>query len=323
MPAVGINLSKNDLPPWLEALYKQLGTLGQKAALTPYLPYQGSRLEGFNTDQNKAFTLGRNTGLHTLPLNQAEQQIGTGIQDFPALYQRYMNPYTQQVVRGIADEGNRNFTQNILPSLESQFVGKGQVFSGHHQKLANKAGLDVQQQITRQQNEALARGYEQGAQTFGQDQSRHLLGAEAYGNLARQRQAGNLADITMLQDQGKQQQGLNQQGKDIAYGDFMRKQNYPHEQLSHFSANLHGIPSPVTTTNYAQAPGTPQVNTWANLGSLAGQLYGMNKMTGYKKGGRVKSSLGSLPRLAKMPRLPSLKQRKIKGVSALTQGGCR
>jgi hypothetical protein len=320
MPAVGINLSKNDLPPWLEAFYKELSRLASSQAVTPYLPYQGSRLEDFNGDQKNAFALGRKTGLHTAPLNQAEGQIGAGIQDFPGLYQRYMNPYTQQVVRGIADEGNRNFTQNILPSIESQFVGKGQVFSGHHQKMANKAALESQQQISRQQSDALARGYEHGAQTFGQDQSRHLLGAEAYGNLARQRQAGNLADIATLQDQGRQQQGLGQQGKDIAYGDFMRKQQYPKDQLNFYSSVLHGIPAPVTTTQYAQAPGTPQINTAGNIGSLAGQLYGMNKMAGYKKGGRIKSSLGSLPRLARMPQLPSIKRKKPKGVSALRRG---
>lgn len=293
MPAVGINLNKSDLPPWLEALYREVSRMASNQAATPYMPYQGSRLEDFNADQQKAFGLGRNYGLHYTPLNRAEGQINQGVQDFPSLYQKYMNPYTQQVVKGIGDAGNKNFMENILPAIESQFVSKGQVFSGHHQQLANKAGLDAQQQITRQQNDALARGYEHGAQTFAQDQSRHLLGAEAYSNLGKARQAGNLADITMLQDQGKQQQLLNQQSKDIGYQDFLRKQNHPQQQIANYSATLHGIPAPATTTQYAQMPGTPQVNTAGNLGSLAGQLYGMNKMTGYAQGGRVEDHGGS------------------------------
>jgi hypothetical protein len=293
MPQVGINLNKSDLPPWLEALYREVSRMAASQAATPYLPYQGSRLEDFNADQKAAFGLGRKTGVHTAPLNQAEGQIGRGVQDFPALYERYMNPYTQQVVRGIGEAGNQNFRDNILPAIESQFVGKGQVFSGHHQKMANRAGLEAQQQISRQQSDALARGYEHGAQTFGQDQSRHLLGAEAYGNLARQRQAGNLADITMLQDQGRQQQGLGQASKDIGYQDFMRKQQYPKDQTNFYSSVLHGIPAPMTTAQYAQMPGTPQVNTWGNLGSLAGQLYGMNKMGGYAEGGRVEEEGGT------------------------------
>lgn len=287
MPAVGINLQQNKLPPWLETYYKELSKMASQQAIAPYLPYQGSRLQDFNGDQKAAFGLGRKTGLYTAPLNQAEGQIGAGVQDFPALYMKYMNPYTQQVVRGIGEAGNQNFRNNILPAIESQFVGKGQGFSGHHQKMANRAGLEAQQQISRQQSDALARGYEHGAQTFGQDQSRHLVGAEAYGNLARQRQAGNLADITMLQDQGRQQQGLGQSSKDIGYQDFMRKQQYPQSQLANYNAILHGIPAPQTTTQFAQAPGTPQVNTWGNMGSLAGQLYGMNKMGGYAEGGRV------------------------------------
>lgn len=290
MPAVGINLNKSDLPPWLEAFYKELSKLASGQAVTPYLPYQGSRLQDFNTDQQAAFSLGRKTGLHTAPLAQAEGQIGKGVQDFPTLYMKYMNPYTQQVVKGIGEVGNQNFRDHILPSIESQFVGKGQAFSGHHQKMANRAGLEAQQQISRAQSDALSRGYEQGAQTFAQDQSRHLVGAEAYGNLGRLRQAGNLTDITTLQDQGKQQQTLGQQGKDMAYGDFMRKQQYPQQQIANFSSTLHGIPAPVNTVQYAQAPGTPQVNTWGNLGSLAGQMYGMNMMRGYAEGGRVEEA---------------------------------
>ena len=320
MPAVGINLNKSELPPWLENLYRELSRMASNQSMTPYMPYQGSRLEDFNKDTQQSFALGRNYGLHTTPLNRAEGQIKEGVQDFPSLYQRYMNPYTQQVVQGIGEAGNKNFMENILPAIESQFVSKGQAFSGHHQQLANKAGLDAQQQITRQQQEALARGYEHGAQTFGQDQSRHLLGAEAFGNLAKQRQAGNLADIATLQEQGRMQQNLGQQSKDIAYGDFLRKQNHPPQQIANYSATLHGIPAPVSTTSYGQQPGTPHVNTAGNLASLAGQLYGMNKMAGYKKGGRIKSGLGSLPRLSKMPSLPSLKRKKLKGVSALSRG---
>jgi hypothetical protein len=48
----------------------------------------------------------------------------------------------------------------------------------------------------------------------------------------------------------------------------------------------------VTQTQYLQTPGTPQVNTAGNLGSLAGQLYGMNKMGGYAEGGRVEEGQG-------------------------------
>jgi hypothetical protein len=317
MPSVGINLQQNSLPPWLEALYKQLGTLGQKEALAPYLPYTGSRLESFSPDTQRSFDLGRKTGLYEPSLQQAGQQLQQGTQSFPQLYQQYMNPYTNQVVDRIAEEGNRNFTQNILPALESQFVAKGQHASGRHAALLGKMALENQNQITRQQSDALARGYEHGAHVFAQDQGRHMQAAPLYGDMGRFRQAGNLADITALQEQGKMQQGLGQQGKDIAYGDFMRKLQYPQQQLAHFNALLHGIPAPQQTTTYNQVPGTPQVNNAGNLGALAGQLYGMRQMGGYKKGGRVS---GYLPRL---PKMPSLKRKKPKGIGALMKGGLR
>ena len=177
--------------------------------------------------------------------------------------------------------------------------------------------LENQGQITRQQSDVLARGYEHGAHVFAQDQGRHMQAAPLYGDMGRFRQAGNLADITALQEQGRMQQGLGQQGKDIAYGDFMRKLQYPQQQLAHFNALLHGIPAPQQTTTYNQLPGTPQVNNSGNIGALAGQLYGMRQMGGYKKGGRVK---GFLPG---MPKLPSLKRRKPKGIGALMKGRLR
>lgn len=138
--------------------------------------------------------------------------------------------------------------------------------------------LENQNQITRQQSDALGRGYEHGAHVFAQDQGRHLQAAPLYGDIGRFRQAGNLADITHRQEQGKMQQGLGQQGKDIAYGDFMRKLQYPQQQLAHFSALLHGIPAPQQTTTYNQLlllREHPRSIPWViNLGSLAGQLYG-------------------------------------------------
>lgn len=99
-----------------------------------------------------------------------------------------MNLYTQQVVGRIAEEGNHNFNQNILPNIESQFVAKGQHVSGRHAALLGKMVLENQGQITRQQSDALARGYEHGAHVFTQDQGRHLQAApRGYGTYSSKR----------------------------------------------------------------------------------------------------------------------------------------
>lgn len=105
-------------------MYKQLGTLGQKEALASVLSTLHGQPPGTLFPRHAAFDLGRQTGLYAPFVQQAEGQLKQGTQSVPQLYQQYMNPYTNQVVGRIAEEGNRNLTKNILPALESQFVAK-------------------------------------------------------------------------------------------------------------------------------------------------------------------------------------------------------
>lgn len=302
---IGIQLQNQNLPPWLEALYKKLGELSEREALSAYTPYTGSRLEDWHKDSQDAFKMGRETGIYKPWLTRSQTAYETAQERFPTRAATYMNPYTTLVAKQAAESGAKHFTDNVLPSLESEFVAKGQVGSGRHHALANQMGLDLQKQVANQQNEILYRGYDQAGQNFARDQERMLHTGSGFSQLGRLHHAGHLTDVATLGQQELQQQALNQQGKDIAYNDYMRKLNYPREQLNQHGALIHGFPAPQNTAAYNQSPNPPQLNTLGQLGSLAGTLYGARMASGLKKGGvvrRRKKSKGS---------------RHMRGVSAL------
>jgi len=86
------------------------------------------------------------------------------------------------------------------------------------------------------------------------------------------------------QQAGAQRQALDQQRLTNQYQDFQNQQRYPYQQLGFMSDIVRGTPSSSSTSTMYQAPpsGTNQLLA-AGLGA-----YGINKMVGSKKGGKVK-----------------------------------
>lgn len=273
--------TRNDLPPWLDELFKGVAARGEQLAGEDPVNYTQNRLAGLNPEliqaQNLA-TLG--TGRYKPYLKQAGKSTLRSANPFVDNYQQYMNPYQQQVVNRIAEEGNRNFNENIMPALEAKFVRLGQHGGSRHAKQLSQAARDVQNEISANQGRALAQGYQQAAQIYNADKARELESANALASLGGLQQAGNLTDIAMLMEQGKYQQAQEQTGKDIAYQDFLRKQNYPWEMLQNLSGILHGIPQQSQQTQLYQTPSPATMNTMGQLGSAALGLYGARMARG-------------------------------------------
>ncbi|WP_338453771.1 hypothetical protein Bealeia1_02010 (plasmid) [Candidatus Bealeia paramacronuclearis] len=134
----------------------------------------------------------------------------------------------------------------MLPAIESQFVSKGQMGSGRHHALANQMGLDLQKQMAHQQTRSSIAAMIKPVRTLPVIRERMLHTGSGFSQLGRMHHAGHLTDVATLGQQGLQQQALNQQGKDMAYNDYLRKLNYPREQLNQHGALVHGFPAPQT-----------------------------------------------------------------------------
>lgn len=264
-----------ELPPWLLEMFQGLASKAQQlgSSKNPE-PYREQRLADLPPEIQNARGLSGQVNSFAPYLRNAEQMVSRSQTPFTDRYQQYMNPYMQQVVNRIAEEGNRNLKENILPALEAKFVRQGTYGGSRHADLAKRAARDVQNEISGNQARALAQGYQQAAQIFNADQARGLESAREMGALGGLNQAGRLADIAMLMDQGRYHQQQEQAQRDLAYQDFLRRQNYPWEMLQNQAAIAHGMPLPAQNTQFYQTPGTPQLNVTGQLGAMASNLLG-------------------------------------------------
>lgn len=187
---------------------------------------------------------------------------------------QYMNPYTDQVVNRIADLGTRNLTESIMPEIEGRYIQAGQLGFGGRGGTGTPSGMltdtsravrDVSADILAQQAKALQSGYTEAAGLAGtdlarqaglattagtlggQDLSRQLAGAGQLGELGAQAQNLGLTGAGALQQVGATQQGQAQKNLDVAYGDFLRQQGYPQEQINAMLQTFGGVKAGVPT----------------------------------------------------------------------------
>lgn len=100
----------------------------------------------------------------------------------------YMGPYTDAVVDRIATLGNRNFTENLLPTINDQFVGAGGYGGSRHAEIIGRSLRDTQEGITAQQDIALDRGYTGALSASAADKARQAALAGTAGGLGTEQQ---------------------------------------------------------------------------------------------------------------------------------------
>jgi hypothetical protein len=190
-----------------------------------------------------------------------------------------MDPYMEQVVNKIATQGNRNFSENILPQLESKFVGLGQYGSKRHGDLAARASRDVQSEISDRQYQAMSGGYQQAAQIFAADQARAIESARALSGVTEAEQAANFRDIAGMESVANQAQQEAQRKLDIGYEDWFAEESGDEQRLSAHLARMQGLPVSHSRTGYVPRPAESYMNTAGQLGNWATNMLGM-KMQG-------------------------------------------
>ena len=251
----------------------QLGIqqLGSGQNLQAQLANQGM---GFNVGQQNLASRLQTQGLgsgQNLQAQLANQQQGMNAQQ--------MREQSRQFGAG---QGMTAAQQRAQYGLAGQQAGEQSRQFGAGQGM-NAAQLRAQYGLAGQQAGEQSRqfgagygmqGLQTGLQAAGQ---LGQLGQTQYGQ-----QVGNINLQNQLgaQQQAQQQAILNQQIQNYAMA-----QQYPQQQLAFMSNMLRGLPMQSTSTNMYQAAPS-NVSQLAGLG-MAG--YGMARMAGMKKGGKVKA----------------------------------
>lgn len=224
-----VSSANESLPAWLQEYTRALMGQATQVAGTPYTQYGGDRIAGFGPLQTMAQQVTQdNAGSWQPFVDYASQTLPQGIQN-------YMNPYTDSVVDRIAQLGQRNLTENLLPNVNSTFIGTGQFGSDRNSEFMSRALRDANESILGQQSQALQSGYQNAAQNFLQDTQR--MGA--LGQL--QSQLG-YTDASMLDTLGLQQQNLNQRSLDLGYSNFLEQRDYPRAQIDFLNSIIRGMP---------------------------------------------------------------------------------
>lgn len=257
-PDPNVPSSHTNLDPERASLNAEIMSRAHQFLETPPLPSTpvDERFAFHNQHELQPLLMARQYGVQNPHYERAREQAELTHERLPEGIHRYMNPYHQHVVDRIAEEGNRNLFEHILPNLESRYIKLGQHGGMRHHNLGARAVRDVQKEISAMQGQALASGYENAAQHFNTDMARQLEASKMHTALGQQNQASRLSDIAALRDAESESRAFRQSLKDYEQHELERVHKHPIEQLDAYSQLARG--NPYSTSTHTYTPSVPQ-----------------------------------------------------------------
>jgi hypothetical protein len=191
----------------------------------------------------------------------------------------------------------QQFNQQQQANLQAQMANQGAGLQVGQQNLGAQlgiqqlgAGQNMQAQLANQQANLAAQQAAEQSKQYGagygmQGMQTGLQAAGQLGQLGQTQYGQQLGNINLQNQMGAQQQAQQQGILNQQIQNYAMAQQYPQQQLAFMSNMLRGLPMQSTSTNMYQAAPS-NVSQLAGLG-MAG--YGLSRMAGMKKGGKVKA----------------------------------
>lgn len=249
--------SVTGFPDWYQELMRANIGNAVSTASQPYQAFPGQQVASITSPTQQSWAnIQANQGIQTPSLNQASGALGSVAGGFNQTeYEKYRNPYTMDVVNNIAELGNRNLFENVLPGVNDTFTRSGQFGSTRHGDFTNRALRDSQEAISDAQNTALMQGTQNSMANYMQGQSNQISAGSQLGALGQIYQNTAIKDSAALGQIGSEQQAQNQKNLDVAYQNFQNQNAYGQNQAAWLNSMIRGIAAPtqstVTTTNPA------------------------------------------------------------------------
>ena len=248
-----------EIPEELAPFYKDI--LGKSQALynesvaRGYEPYTGPSLAEFTPEQQQAFT-----GIAGLQGQQAPiYQEAMGMTRDAAApitteqIEEYMNPYQQAVVDIEKREAQKQFESQVVPQLAAK-AAMAQPFGGSRQAILEGMAADTQQRLLGDiQAKGSAQAYQDAVNLLQNQRDRLGTGAGQLATLGANQFKSQLGEIGALQTVGEEKQQLAQQALNEAYGQYIKEQEFPFQQLGRYQSVVTG--APIQQTQYV--PPTP------------------------------------------------------------------
>lgn len=236
--------------------------------------------------QNQAFNLaGQNVGNYQPALNAATNlAANAGTADIAQMAGNFMNPYTQNVVDALGQQGRANIERYLAPQATAAAVGSGQFGSKRGAEVLGQAYNTGLQNLNAAQMQALQTGYTQALQAAQNQVANQLAGSQQLGNLATSRQALGLGDVNALATLGAQQQQIEQNAS-----------LFPLQVANQQAGLLRGytIPTSVQSSYTGPIPGAYAASPLQQIAGI-GTLLGGIGQTDFGKaiGGALSGALG-------------------------------
>jgi hypothetical protein len=288
------------MPTWYQQYLSGIaGKATQIAGAQDNVSVPTQNVAGFNPDQTQAFqqvrdnqgsyqpdltaaTAAANTiqpGSSAL-INQAQGAVAGPAQSWDTTQaQKYMSPYTSQVVDNIQRLGLRNLNENLVPAVQDQFLGSGQFGSTRNADILGRTVRDASTDINGQVTNALNSGYTNAQTAFTADANRAQTQEQLQANTAlsgaqQNTSAGNTAATTLgalgqatqalgntdaatLNATGTQQQALQQAGLNADTANQTTQNNFDWNNLNNLNSVVRGLQLPATAATTSNAPSTP------------------------------------------------------------------
>ena len=203
---------------------------------------------------------------------------------------RYQSPYTQAVMQTTLDELGRR--QQIADQRLSDQAVKSGAYGGARygvQQAESQRNLrDVQAKTAA---DIQSRAYQQALAAAQAERQRQGAAGQQYGQIAGQEMGLGGQGLSGLYQAGQLGQTQAQAGRDIAYEDFQRQQQFPYAQTQYAAGILGGMPQPMTTYQQQPTAGTGQRLLGLGIAGVgaAGQAGGFGNLFGgmFNRGGMV------------------------------------
>lgn len=178
----------------------------------------------------------------------------------PDLIDKYMNPYTKDVVNEMARQSQIALQKNI-PTLKAGFVGSGGLGSQRYAGALGQSLADIQSNLTTAQTGALQKGYADALDAAYKQAGLYNQAAQTQGKLAEEEQTLGLAGSGALTKAGAERQAYEQ-----------AKIDAPLKYAANVSKLLQGYQVPTGYTQTSTGPKTKDYYGTSTLGDITGLL---------------------------------------------------
>ena len=245
--------------------------------------YPGERIAGFTPEEQAAMMgISGLVGAGSQYFDPA-RDLATGLgEKFTAdTAQSYMNPYQQSVVDVEKRKAREDFGQT-MQDIGSKAVGAGS-FGGSRQAIVeSEAASDLGQRLGDIQSIGTKAAFDDARKAFEAQKGRERLSGSALASLGQQAPQQALKELTALAGVGESGRGMEQSKMDMAYQNFLDRQNFAGNALGDYASMVYGFP---TTGFQKQTQGFSKPSSFQNLMGLVStgaKLYG-----GFKEGGHI------------------------------------